>query len=62
MDVGLRVLDEVTGEDHHASAMLQNGRQAAYERGDDFQGPYQMPMEQGLKRFHDCVCAVVENG
>ena len=35
VDVGLRVLDEVTGEDHHASVMLQNGRRAAYERGDD---------------------------
>ncbi len=61
VDIGLRVLDEVTGEDHHAAEALQNGRRAAFERGDDFQGPYQLPMEQGLRRFHDCLRAVVEN-
>jgi hypothetical protein len=62
VDIGLRVLDEVTGEDHHAAEAFQNGRRAAFERGDDFQGPYQLPMEQGLRRFHDCLRAVVENG
>ena len=25
------------------------------------QGPYQMPMEQGLRRFHDCLRGIVEN-
>jgi phenylpropionate dioxygenase-like ring-hydroxylating dioxygenase large terminal subunit len=57
--IGLATLDEVTGEDHHAAVALQNGRRAAYERGDDRQGPYQLPMEQGLKRFHDCLRVVV---
>jgi phenylpropionate dioxygenase-like ring-hydroxylating dioxygenase large terminal subunit len=62
VEIGLATLDEVTGEDHHAAEALQNGRRAAYEHGDNFQGPYQMPMEQGLKRFHDCLRTIVEAG
>jgi choline monooxygenase len=61
VDVGLRVLDEVTDEDQLASEALQNGRQAAFARGDNFQGPYQMPMEQGLRRFHDCLRTIIDN-
>jgi hypothetical protein len=38
-----------------AAELLQRGRQALFDRGDDAQGPYQMPMEQGLRRFHDCL-------
>jgi phenylpropionate dioxygenase-like ring-hydroxylating dioxygenase large terminal subunit len=55
VEVGLAVLDEVTREDHIAAEKLQSGRQALYNRGDDAQGPYQLPMEQGLRRFHDCL-------
>jgi phenylpropionate dioxygenase-like ring-hydroxylating dioxygenase large terminal subunit len=55
-------LDEVTGEDHYAAQTLQDGRRALLERGDNFQGPYQMPMEQGLRRFHDCLREIVQNG
>jgi phenylpropionate dioxygenase-like ring-hydroxylating dioxygenase large terminal subunit len=55
VECGLAVLDEVTGEDQLASEALENGRAAAYARGDNWQGPYQLPMEQGLKRFHDCL-------
>lgn len=60
VEVGLRVLDEVTAEDQHASEALQNGRRAAFDRGEDVPGPYQMPMEQGLRRFHDCLRGVVQ--
>ena len=49
------MLDEVTGEDQLASEALEQGRAAAYARGDNWQGPYQLPMEQGLKQFHDCL-------
>jgi len=55
VEAGLAVLDEVTGEDHAAAETLQHGRQALYDRGQDLQGPYQLPMELGLKQFHDCL-------
>lgn len=59
VECSLAVLDEVTGEDQVASERLHAGRQALYDRGDDLQGPYQAPMEQGLKRFHDCLRQIV---
>jgi phenylpropionate dioxygenase-like ring-hydroxylating dioxygenase large terminal subunit len=58
----LAVLDEVTGEDQAAAQKLQNGRNALHAAGENAQGPYQMPMEQGLRRFHDCLRSLVENG
>lgn len=61
VETGLAVLDEVTGEDHEASTKLHHGRRAMYDRGENAQGPYQLPMEQGLKRFHDCLRTIVEN-
>jgi phenylpropionate dioxygenase-like ring-hydroxylating dioxygenase large terminal subunit len=61
VETGLAVLDEVTGEDHLASQTLQNGRYALYAAGQDLQGPYQMPMEQGLRRFHDCLRSIVQS-
>lgn len=61
VETGLAVLDEVTGEDHEASTKLHQGRAAMQARGEKAQGPYQLPMEQGLKQFHDCLRAVVEN-
>jgi phenylpropionate dioxygenase-like ring-hydroxylating dioxygenase large terminal subunit len=59
VETGLAVLDEVTSEDHTAAVTFQNGRLALWNRGEDCQGPYQMPMEQGLRRFHDCMRAIV---
>jgi phenylpropionate dioxygenase-like ring-hydroxylating dioxygenase large terminal subunit len=59
VEIGLAVLDEVTGEDQHAAETLQRGRKALYDRGDDLQGPYQLPMEQGLRRFHDCLRNII---
>jgi phenylpropionate dioxygenase-like ring-hydroxylating dioxygenase large terminal subunit len=61
VEAGLAVLDEVTGEDHSAAVALYNGRRALCDRGQNLQGPYQMPMEQGLRRFHDCLRAIVQN-
>lgn len=58
---GLAVLDEVTGEDHAAAVTLQQGRQALFDRGENLQGPYQMPMEQGIRRFHNCLREIVAN-
>jgi phenylpropionate dioxygenase-like ring-hydroxylating dioxygenase large terminal subunit len=59
VEAALAVLDEVTGEDLFAAETLQHGREFLYERGDDLQGPYQQPMEQGLQQFHDCLRRVV---
>ena len=61
VESSLTVLDEVTGEDHEAAVLLQEGRQALWSRGENSQGPYQMPMEQGLRRFHDCLRGIVQN-
>jgi hypothetical protein len=61
VETGLEVLDEVTGEDHWASVTLHSGRAALHARGENAQGPYQMPMEQGLRRFHDCLREIVAN-
>lgn len=55
VDAAYAVLDEVTSEDQFAAETLQQGRQALWTRGVDQQGPYQLPMEQGLRRFHDCL-------
>jgi phenylpropionate dioxygenase-like ring-hydroxylating dioxygenase large terminal subunit len=55
VEVGLAVLDEVTGEDQAAAETIQRGRLALHARGENLQGPYQQPMEQGLRRFHDCL-------
>jgi phenylpropionate dioxygenase-like ring-hydroxylating dioxygenase large terminal subunit len=55
VEAGLAILDEVTGEDQLAAEALEHGRVAAFARGNDWRGPYQGPMEQGLQRFHDCL-------
>jgi phenylpropionate dioxygenase-like ring-hydroxylating dioxygenase large terminal subunit len=62
VEIGLAVLDEVTGEDQHASEILEHGRASAHARGDQWQGPYQLPMEQGLKLFHDCLRRMISSG
>jgi len=61
VEISLAVLDEVTGEDQAAAQRIQNGRSALHAASENAQGPYQMPMEQGLRRFHDCVRAIVQN-
>jgi choline monooxygenase len=61
VETSLAVLDEVTGEDQDAAQKIQNGRNALHAAGENCQGPYQMPMEQGLRRFHDCLRLIVEN-
>jgi choline monooxygenase len=43
---------EVTAEDHDVTVRLHQGRQALYQQGIEYQGPYQEPMEQGLRHFH----------
>lgn len=43
---------EVTAEDHDVTARLHEGRQALFQQGIEYQGPYQEPMEQGLRHFH----------
>ena len=62
VESGLAVLDEVTGEDQAACELLQRGRNSLYANGENAQGPYQLPMEQGLRRFHDCLRAIVRLG
>jgi choline monooxygenase len=61
VETGLAVLDEVTGEDHSAALKLQHGRNALHLAGENSQGPYQLPMEQGLRRFHDCLRSIVQS-
>jgi len=61
VETSLAVLDEVTGEDQAAAQKIQNGRNALHAAGENAQGPYQMPMEQGLRRFHDCLRSIVQN-
>jgi choline monooxygenase len=59
VEAAYAVLDEVTGEDQFAAESLQRGRQSLWERGSDHQGPYHLPMEQGLRRFHECLRELV---
>ena len=54
------VLDEVTEEDHDASAQLHAGRQALWQQGIERQGPYQGPLEQGLQHFHGALRTALE--
>lgn len=54
VQAGLAVLDEVSQEDQAAAEAFHRGRQALFdEQRDDPAGPYQEPMEQGLRRIHD---------
>jgi phenylpropionate dioxygenase-like ring-hydroxylating dioxygenase large terminal subunit len=43
---------EVTAEDHDVTVRLHDGRKALYQQGVEYQGPYQEPMEQGLRHYH----------
>lgn len=46
------IFAEVTAEDHEASVRLHEGRRALWQQGVERQGPFQEPMEQGLRTFH----------
>ncbi|MBT9599426.1 MAG: aromatic ring-hydroxylating dioxygenase subunit alpha [Vitreoscilla sp.] len=40
-------------EDDEIGERMDAGRKALFERGDDEAGPYQSPMEDGMKHFHE---------
>jgi choline monooxygenase len=40
-------------EDDEIGERMDAGRKALYERGDDEAGPYQSPMEDGMRHFHE---------
>jgi phenylpropionate dioxygenase-like ring-hydroxylating dioxygenase large terminal subunit len=43
---------ETCAEDDEIAERMDAGRKALYERGDDEFGPYQNPMEEGMRHFH----------
>jgi choline monooxygenase len=43
---------ETCAEDDEIAERMDAGRRALYERGDDEFGPYQSPMEEGMRHFH----------
>jgi choline monooxygenase len=44
---------ETCEEDDEIALRMDAGRQALLERGDNESGPYQSPMEDGMRHFHD---------
>jgi phenylpropionate dioxygenase-like ring-hydroxylating dioxygenase large terminal subunit len=58
-DAAYAILDEVTAEDQMAAEAFQRGRKSLWERGEERQGPYQRPLEQGLRLFHKCLREIV---
>jgi phenylpropionate dioxygenase-like ring-hydroxylating dioxygenase large terminal subunit len=44
---------ETCVEDDEIALRMDAGRKALFERGDDEAGPYQSPMEDGMRHFHD---------
>ncbi len=44
---------ETCVEDDEIAERMDAGRKALYERGDDEAGPYQSPMEDGMRHFHE---------
>ena len=44
---------ETCEEDDEIALRMDAGRKALFERGDDEAGPYQSPMEDGMRHFHD---------
>ena len=43
---------ETCAEDDEIALRMDAGRKALFDRGDDEAGPYQSPMEDGMKHFH----------
>jgi choline monooxygenase len=46
---------ETCAEDDEIAIRMDGGRQLLYERGEDDAGPYQSPMEDGMRHFHEYV-------
>ena len=46
---------ETAIEDDEIAKLMDRGRRALYERGDDEVGPYQSPMEDGMMHFHEYI-------
>jgi choline monooxygenase len=46
---------ETCAEDDEIAIRMDAGRQRLYERGDSDAGPYQTPMEDGMKHFHEFI-------
>lgn len=44
---------ETCAEDDEIAIRMDAGRQRLYERGEDDAGPYQTPMEDGMRHFHE---------
>ncbi len=44
---------ETCVEDDEIAVRMDAGRQRLYERGEDDAGPYQTPMEDGMRHFHE---------
>jgi len=44
---------ETCAEDDEIAVRMDLGRQALMERGDNEAGPYQSPMEDGMRHFHE---------
>jgi len=44
---------ETVAEDDEIALRMDAGRKALFERGDDEAGPYQSPMEDGMRHFHE---------
>jgi phenylpropionate dioxygenase-like ring-hydroxylating dioxygenase large terminal subunit len=44
---------ETCVEDDEIALRMDAGRQALLARGDDEAGPYQSPMEDGMRHFHE---------
>jgi choline monooxygenase len=44
---------ETCAEDDEIALRMDGGRLALLERGDDEFGPYQSPMEDGMRHFHE---------
>jgi phenylpropionate dioxygenase-like ring-hydroxylating dioxygenase large terminal subunit len=49
-------------EDDEIGERMDSGRKALFERGDDEAGPYQSPMEDGMKHFHEWYRCVMDSG
>jgi choline monooxygenase len=44
---------ETAAEDDEIALRMDAGRKALWQRGDNEQGPYQSPMEDGMQHFHE---------
>ncbi|MET0382752.1 MAG: aromatic ring-hydroxylating dioxygenase subunit alpha [Burkholderiaceae bacterium] len=52
IDAGQAAYFETCAEDDDIALRMDAGRKALFERGDDEAGPYQSPLEDGMRHFH----------